>query len=391
MPWDYFLLLRSVAIMKTITFYAYKGGTGRSLVVANVAKFLARFGQKVFVVDLDLEAAGLHYKLSNSEEPLAVKQGVVDFFHQYKETDALPASLGDYILPVPLGPAVPGSVNLMPAGTVPAPGYWRKLAGLNWHDLFYRPGAKGVALFLELKERIRQEFGPDFLLIDARTGITEVGGIATTLLPDVVVCLLLNNRENLDGVRVVLRSIQRSARFERGTPVEIIPVLTRIPKQDDAKEEDALSRSIKTFLTEQAENLEDTLDVSDVFLLHSDPSLELRERILVVSEQRPEKPFLLMDYLRLFARLISAEIWLPSTFAKMNTLKEGLDLITTFLPALLVKGQVDGESVSQPPSLKGPSRLAVHENLLKLGWYFEPLCNLLENVRQNLSKEFENS
>ena len=251
--------------MKTITFYAYKGGTGRSLVVANVAKYLAQFGLKVFVVDFDLEAPGLHYKLSNSDEPLAVKQGVVDFFNLYKETQALPASLGDYFLPVPLGPSVSGLVNLMPAGTAPAPEYWRTLAGLNWHDFFYRPSAKGVALFLELKERISQELQPDFLLIDARTGITDVGGIATTVLPDIVVCLLANNRENLDGARVVLRSILRSARTHK-TPVEIIPVLTRIPKQEDLNEEDAICGSIKSFLTEQAENLEDTLDVADVFV-----------------------------------------------------------------------------------------------------------------------------
>lgn len=299
--------------MKTITFYAYKGGTGRSLVVANVAKYLARFGQKVFVVDFDLEAPGLHYKLSASEEPLEVKQGVVDFFHQYEETGGLPTSLADYLLPVPLGAGVPGSVHLMPAGTVPAPGYWRKLAGLNWHDLFYRPGAKGVAMFLELKERIRAEVRPDFLLIDARTGITEVGGIATTVLPDTVVCLLVNNRENLDGVRVVLRSIQRSARPKDGAPVEIIPVLTRIPNEDDPKEEDALCASIKTFLTAPAEDLEDTLQVSDIFVLHSDPKLQMRERVLVGSEESTNASILLQDYLRLFARLIPREVLRPHT------------------------------------------------------------------------------
>lgn len=297
--------------MKTITFYAYKGGTGRSLVVANVAKYLARFGQKVFVVDFDLEAPGLHYKLSASEEPLEVKQGVVDFFHQYEEAGGLPESLADYFLPVPLGTEVPGSVHLMPAGTVPAPGYWRKLAGLNWHDLFYRPGAKGVAMFLELKERIRAEVRPDFLLIDARTGITEVGGIATTVLPDTVVCLLINNRENLDGVRVVLRSIQRSARPKDGAPVEIIPVLTRIPKEDDPKEEEAVCGSIKTFLTAPAEDLEDTLQVSDIFVLHSDPKLQMRERVLVGSEESTNVSVLLQDYLRLFARLIPREVLRP--------------------------------------------------------------------------------
>ena len=36
--------------------------------VANVAKFLARFGRKVFAVDFDLEAPGLHYKFAPPEQ-----------------------------------------------------------------------------------------------------------------------------------------------------------------------------------------------------------------------------------------------------------------------------------------------------------------------------------
>ena len=48
--------------MRTITFYSYKGGVGRSLLVANAARYLSTLGKKVFALDLDLEAPGLHYK-----------------------------------------------------------------------------------------------------------------------------------------------------------------------------------------------------------------------------------------------------------------------------------------------------------------------------------------
>ncbi len=82
--------------MKTITFYAYKGGTGRSLVVANAAKYLAGFGQKVFVLDFDLEAPGLHYKFSDPQRPLPVTLGVVDFFARYKETRSVPETLDPF-------------------------------------------------------------------------------------------------------------------------------------------------------------------------------------------------------------------------------------------------------------------------------------------------------
>src|SRR5437588_6793085 len=45
---------------KIITFYSYKGGTGRSMALANVAWILASNGRRVLAVDWDLEAPGLH-------------------------------------------------------------------------------------------------------------------------------------------------------------------------------------------------------------------------------------------------------------------------------------------------------------------------------------------
>ena len=45
---------------KIFTFYSYKGGTGRSLALSNVAWILAGNGCRVLIVDWDLEAPGLH-------------------------------------------------------------------------------------------------------------------------------------------------------------------------------------------------------------------------------------------------------------------------------------------------------------------------------------------
>ena len=55
--------------MRTISFYSYKGGTGRTLLVANLAVYAARLGQTVAMVDLDLEVPGLAYKFLPSPHP----------------------------------------------------------------------------------------------------------------------------------------------------------------------------------------------------------------------------------------------------------------------------------------------------------------------------------
>jgi cellulose biosynthesis protein BcsQ len=45
--------------MYVTTFYSYKGGVGRSMALANVGVLLAKAGNRVLLVDFDLEAPGL--------------------------------------------------------------------------------------------------------------------------------------------------------------------------------------------------------------------------------------------------------------------------------------------------------------------------------------------
>ena len=125
--------------MQTITFYSYKGGVGRSLVLANIAHYLARFGKKVVALDLDLEAPGLHYKLlPESLLGEAAPKGVVDFVGDFVATGEVPADLDNYVVRVPLAETVRGEIHLMPAGSAPSANYWHKLSALNLHDLFYQ-------------------------------------------------------------------------------------------------------------------------------------------------------------------------------------------------------------------------------------------------------------
>jgi len=42
-----------------IAFYSYKGGTGRTMLLANIAVYLANIGKRVGCIDLDLEAPGI--------------------------------------------------------------------------------------------------------------------------------------------------------------------------------------------------------------------------------------------------------------------------------------------------------------------------------------------
>ena len=86
--------------MRTITFYSYKGGPGRSLALANIAAYLSQSGKKVFAMDLDLEAPGLHYKFEIPPiEEHAPMKGVVDYIHSFVTGGDLPESLKSFVVP----------------------------------------------------------------------------------------------------------------------------------------------------------------------------------------------------------------------------------------------------------------------------------------------------
>ncbi len=306
--------------METITFYSYKGGVGRTLVVANVARYLARFGQKVFALDLDLEAPGLHYKLPPKgwDDTGPPRLGVVDYVHSFAVQNKDPGPLQDYVRPVEVPEGAGGSIYIMPAGDAPSATYAERFAEINWHGLFYSTAAqppssvpKGIPFFLEMKERIQAEYGPAFLLIDSRTGITEIGGVATSLLPDKVVCLLLHNKENLEGAREVLRSLRRLQRLPGQQPIEVVAAVGRIPEMEKREDEQAILENARAFLTEEAPDLLATLPVSEVFVLHSERELEVSESLRVGGQLTPAQSVLLRDYLRLFRSLIPADIIRP--------------------------------------------------------------------------------
>lgn len=202
---------------RVITFYSYKGGVGRSMTLANVAFRLANtHGLRVIAVDWDLEAPGLHRFLGLSQDAVASRRGVFDYFIAWREAiqrnDATPPDISGWLIPVNEKPHAPryGALSLLVAGQHDA-AYDKRLSEFNWRT-FYETDA-GAAAVETLREQLIA--AADVVLVDSRTGHTDAGGICTIQLPDAVVLMSAPNDQSLDGVAQIAGRIADASEQER--------------------------------------------------------------------------------------------------------------------------------------------------------------------------------
>lgn len=214
-----------------VTFYSYKGGVGRSFALANIGVLLARWGFRVLCIDFDLEAPGLaHFFASVTQDApthdwLQKAPGLVELVTRYKKEPETPLAWRDYVRRLD-HPSL-GGISLMTSGRADQT-YSQRLRRLNWKTL-YRLGL-GSALERMFGE-LRDEF--DYVLIDARTGLTDFSGIIAAQLPDVLAFLFTANAQSLEGSVEVAR---RAAKARNGLALDrsrllLLPIPARFETQ----------------------------------------------------------------------------------------------------------------------------------------------------------------
>lgn len=216
--------------MYTTTFYSFKGGVGRTLALVNVGVELANSGKRVLLVDFDLEAPGI----DTFEELRASdgQPGIVDYLCDYLKAQC-PPEFDGYRYRAPLELASGGEVWVMPAGKRDT-GYAARLASIDWQDLYATKN--GFLLLEHLKSQWATELKPDYVLIDSRTGHTEVGGICTRQLADTVVILFIPNEQNLSGLAGVVSAIRTESSRSGRQPINLEFVASNVPSLDDEEE-----------------------------------------------------------------------------------------------------------------------------------------------------------
>ncbi|MEI5520496.1 FxSxx-COOH system tetratricopeptide repeat protein [Streptomyces brasiliscabiei] len=230
---------------RIITFYSYKGGTGRTMALANAAWILAANGKRVLAVDWDLEAPGLDRFFQPFLDPsvLASTTGVIDMITEYcwAATTGGPRSgpwHRDYarvephavsLGPERLGLSFPegGSLDFLSAGRRNRE-YSAAVSSFEWDNFYERLG--GGQFLDELRADMKASY--DYILIDSRTGLSDSADICTIQMPDVLVDCFTLSGQSLDGAAAVARSVEGGQHKRR---IRVLPVLMRIDEGEKRK------------------------------------------------------------------------------------------------------------------------------------------------------------
>ena len=172
------------------------------MALANVAALLAGWGNKVLILDWDIEAPGIERYFLNSPSRLANSRketdGIVDLVLAY--TKGQPLDWRQCLVKAfPFGDD--SKIDIITAGRERAD-YNGRVRQIAWVDLFEH---KEFGTYLEqLRNQWITEY--DFVLVDSRTGITDIGGICTIHLPDALVLFFTANWQSLQGALDVMKS-----------------------------------------------------------------------------------------------------------------------------------------------------------------------------------------
>ncbi|WP_316770108.1 FxSxx-COOH system tetratricopeptide repeat protein [Streptomyces sasae] len=230
---------------RIVTFYSFKGGTGRTMALANTAWILAANGKRVLVVDWDLEAPGLHRFFHPFLDPatLGATTGVIDLLTEYAWAATDPeaeegkpraadwhrdyARIQRHAVSLNWPFPEPGTLDLVSAGRQNRD-YSAVVNSFDWDNFYDRLG--GGLFFDALRDDMRENY--DYVLIDSRTGLSDIADICTAHLPDVLVDCFTLSDQSIDGASLVAHDIAERFRSRR---IRILPVPMRVDEGEKVK------------------------------------------------------------------------------------------------------------------------------------------------------------
>lgn len=187
-----------------VAYYSHKGGVGRTTALTATAVNLAKKGKRVAIVDLDLEAPGV----GTLFREMPARYGVVDFLlERLLCGTGFAPDLSDYVLRQ-TDQALIGDdgepIICFPAGVVNDQ-YLEKLARLDFELLSNTTNEESP--LVDLLKLLKRVHNPDYIFLDCRPGLNDLGGLAIHRLSHANVLLGLDSAQSWQGIRCILKSV----------------------------------------------------------------------------------------------------------------------------------------------------------------------------------------
>jgi cellulose biosynthesis protein BcsQ len=249
---------REPRVPRTVTFYSFKGGVGRTTALTHVAWILAMRGRKVVAVDLDLEAPGLSTAFNLNPQP---KYGIVDYFY---DRSYLPKGVDPNISVTQIFgevriPNATGRLFVVPAGFLELD-YISKVDDLRATTVT----DSGENLWSVFSREIQEQLKPDVLLVDSRTGINQWGALSLLQAADEVIIFLFPNEQNRQGIELLLQSLNSLKYLSISFVFTPVPDIGEVGMTKIRKIWTSLSEKIKSKINEIEKVDEDETEESEL-------------------------------------------------------------------------------------------------------------------------------
>lgn len=176
---------------RIITFYSYKGGVGRTIALIQTAYLLAKKGKKVLLMDLDIEAPSFY---NIFRDVIKMEKGLVDYLYE-ELYDGKKIQLSDIISKLNLN--LKGEIYIVSTGITDL-SYVQKLEALKEKRIYENQYIQ------KLIRDAENDYGINYTLIDARTGINKWGALSVVDIADELMLFAYPNKENISGLSLIL-------------------------------------------------------------------------------------------------------------------------------------------------------------------------------------------
>jgi septum site-determining protein MinD len=195
---------------KIISAHSFRGGTGKSNMTANVATLLAADGQRIGVVDTDIQSPGIHVLFGMSQESMS--RSLNDYLWGRCEIGA-----AAYDVTPNLDERLAGRVFLIPSSSNPS-----DIARVmqDGYD---------VALLNQGVRDLMKEFELDALIIDTHPGLNEETLLSIAIC-EALAIVMRPDQQDYEGTSVAV-SVARKLRVPR-----MVLVVNKIPTVFDFAE-----------------------------------------------------------------------------------------------------------------------------------------------------------